>query len=73
MADKTEYQAQLFKNRLSKKYRELRKWARKNRISCYRVYDKDIPEIPVAVDFYEFLPADVCSTIDCARFMGEQN
>ena len=45
MENKTEYQAQLFANRLKKKYKELRKWARKNRITCYRIYNKDIPEI----------------------------
>ena len=59
MENKNEYQAQLFSNRLKKKYKELRKWARKNRISCYRLYDRDIPEIPVSLDLYEFLPSDV--------------
>lgn len=73
MAQNVQYQAEIFYNRLSKKYRELRKWARKNRISCYRVFDKDIPEIPLAVDIYEFLPDDIRSTVECAKFIGEQN
>lgn len=73
MENKNEYQAELFTNRLKKKYKELRKWARKNRISCYRLYDRDIPEIPLSLDVYEFLPADVTSPLECAKFLGEQN
>ncbi|SEP76149.1 23S rRNA (cytosine1962-C5)-methyltransferase [Treponema bryantii] len=70
---KTSYQAELFSNRLKKKYKELRKWARKNRISCYRLYDRDIPEVPVSLDLYEFLPDGVDSVIETARFMSDQN
>ena len=73
MENKTEYQAQLFANRLKRKYKELRKWARKNRISCYRLYDRDIPEIPVSFDLYEFLPSDCTTPIEAARFLSEQN
>lgn len=73
MENKNEYQAELFTNRLKKKYKELRKWARKNRISCYRLYDRDIPEIPLSLDVYEFLPSDVSSTLECAKFLSEQN
>ena len=71
--DKVEYQAELFSNRLRKRYKELRKWARKNRVSCYRLYDRDIPEIPVSLDLYEFLPDTVDSPVEAARFMAEQN
>ncbi len=70
---KTQYQAELFSNRLKKKYKELRKWARKNRISCYRLYDRDIPEVPVSLDLYEFLPGDVDSPVEAARFLSDQN
>lgn len=73
MENKTEYQAELFGNRLKKKYKELRKWARKNRISCYRLYDRDIPEIPVSLDLYEFLPSDISTPMDNVRFLSEQN
>lgn len=73
MENKTEYQAQLFANRLKKKYKELRKWARKNRITCYRIYNKDIPEIPVSLDLYEFLPSFVTTPIEVAKFLSEQN
>ena len=73
MENKTEYQSQLFANRLKKKYKELRKWARKNRISCYRIYNKDIPEIPVSLDLYEFLPNQINNTLEVAKFLTEQN
>lgn len=73
MENKLQYQSELFSNRLKKKYKELRKWSRKNRISCYRLYDRDIPEIPVSLDLYEFLPADISTPMECARFLSEQN
>ena len=71
--DKISYQAELFANRLRRKYKELRKQMRKNRVSCYRLYDRDIPEIPVSLDLYEFLPDGVDSVIEAARFMAAQN
>ena len=71
--NKLENQTTLFSNRLKKRYKELRKWARKNRVSCYRLYDRDIPEIPVSLDLYEFLPDTVDSPVEAARFMAEQN
>ena len=40
-------------NRVRKRARHLRKWARRNGISCYRIYDRDIPEIPLVIDWYE--------------------
>ena len=71
--DKTSYQAELFSNRLKRKYKELRKQMRKNRISCYRLYDRDIPEVPVSLDLYEFLPDGIDSVLEAARFMAAQN
>jgi 23S rRNA (guanine2445-N2)-methyltransferase / 23S rRNA (guanine2069-N7)-methyltransferase len=44
-------QAELFKNRLSKRARHLRRWPRRG-ITCFRLYEKDIPEIPLVVDRY---------------------
>lgn len=71
--NKTSYQAELFSNRLRRKYKELRKQMRKNRVSCYRLYDRDIPEVPVSLDLYEFLPDGVDSVLEAARFMAAQN
>ncbi len=42
-----------FTNRLRKTARHLGKWARRERITCYRLYDRDIPEVPITVDTYE--------------------
>ncbi|MCX5743362.1 MAG: class I SAM-dependent methyltransferase [Proteobacteria bacterium] len=39
-------------NRLTKSSRHLAKWARREAITCYRVYDRDIPEIPITIDTY---------------------
>jgi len=46
-------QAQMLGNRLGKNRRRLGDWARGAGVSCYRVYDRDIPEVPVAIDDYE--------------------
>ncbi len=52
-ATKASEHALMFANRLKKNYKHLKKWARKNNISCYRVYDADIPQYAVAIDKYE--------------------
>lgn len=44
---------QMFANRLTKMQRHLAKWAKREGITCYRIYDADIPEFPLAVDWYE--------------------
>jgi 23S rRNA (guanine2445-N2)-methyltransferase / 23S rRNA (guanine2069-N7)-methyltransferase len=46
-------EAQMFVNRLQKNWRHLRKWAKREGVSCYRIYDADLPEYAVAVDLYE--------------------
>lgn len=48
-----DYQVEIFTNRLKKRFKHLGKWARRNGITCFRVYDRDIPEIPLIVDLYE--------------------
>ncbi|MDH3343371.1 MAG: bifunctional 23S rRNA (guanine(2069)-N(7))-methyltransferase RlmK/23S rRNA (guanine(2445)-N(2))-methyltransferase RlmL, partial [Gammaproteobacteria bacterium] len=45
--------ADMFENRLRKNFKHIKKWARKNDVSCYRVYDADIPQYSMAVDIYE--------------------
>ncbi|MBS7311603.1 MAG: class I SAM-dependent methyltransferase [Treponema sp.] len=65
---KLENQKTLFSNRLKRKIKELKKWARKNKISCYRIYDRDIPEIPVSLDLYEFLPDHIQNKIEAAKY-----
>ncbi|HMA98081.1 MAG TPA: bifunctional 23S rRNA (guanine(2069)-N(7))-methyltransferase RlmK/23S rRNA (guanine(2445)-N(2))-methyltransferase RlmL, partial [Wenzhouxiangella sp.] len=40
-------------NRISKNQRHLARWLRRENISCYRLYDADIPEYALAVDVYQ--------------------
>ena len=71
--NKTEYQAELFANRLKKNLKLLRKSSRKNGISCFRLYDKDIPEVPLACDFYTFLPTGIETNEEATLFWKEKN
>jgi 23S rRNA (guanine2069-N7)-methyltransferase / 23S rRNA (guanine2445-N2)-methyltransferase len=50
--------AQMFANRLRKNLDRLSAWARREKISCYRVYDADMPEYAFAVDLYQSDPED---------------
>jgi 23S rRNA (guanine2445-N2)-methyltransferase / 23S rRNA (guanine2069-N7)-methyltransferase len=43
---------EMFANRLRKNLRELGRWARREGIDCYRLYDADMPEYALAVDLY---------------------
>ena len=45
--------SEMFQNRLKKNLRILGKWARKEGITCYRLYDADMPEYAVAIDVYQ--------------------
>ncbi|MBS0623894.1 MAG: class I SAM-dependent methyltransferase [Verrucomicrobia bacterium] len=42
----------ILKNRIRKNYQHLRKWAKRTHTDCFRIYDRDIKEYPVAIDFY---------------------
>lgn len=46
-------QAGLFATRLTKRSKHLRRWPTRRGITCYRLYERDIPEIPLVVDRYE--------------------
>ncbi|MFT5782118.1 MAG: 23S rRNA (guanine2445-N2)-methyltransferase / 23S rRNA (guanine2069-N7)-methyltransferase [Pseudomonas sp.] len=43
---------QMFANRLQKNLKLLGKWARREGVECFRVYDADMPEYAVAIDLY---------------------
>lgn len=43
---------QMFANRLQKNLKQLGKWAKRENITCYRVYDADMPEYALAIDLY---------------------
>jgi 23S rRNA (guanine2445-N2)-methyltransferase / 23S rRNA (guanine2069-N7)-methyltransferase len=42
----------MFANRVKKNRKKWSRWAKKNGVECYRIYDADIPEYNVAVDRY---------------------
>jgi len=44
---------QMFYNRLLKVYKHKSKQAKRLNVSCYRVYDHDLPEFPFAIELYE--------------------
>jgi len=41
-----------FRRRLAKRFKHLAKWARRQGIEAFRVYDRDIPEVPLVIDWY---------------------
>ena len=45
--------AQAVANRIRKNQRHLKSWRQREGVTCYRVYDADIPEYAVAIDVYE--------------------
>ena len=53
LSEKAQGQADIFRNRLSKRARHLRRWPTRRGVTCYRLYDRDIPEVPLVVDRYE--------------------
>ncbi len=42
-----------FGNRLKKNLKKYLRWAKREDISCFRVYDSDLPEYNISVDLYE--------------------
>lgn len=42
-----------FANRLRKNAKHWDKWARRQGLGCYRLYDRDLPDFPLAIDRYE--------------------
>jgi 23S rRNA (cytosine1962-C5)-methyltransferase len=42
-----------FANRIEKNARHRMRWARREAISCYRIYDCDVPAYPVIIDWYQ--------------------
>jgi len=43
----------MFRNRLVKVFRHISKIAKRQNISCYRVYDYDLPEFPFCIELYD--------------------
>ena len=45
--------ANMFRNRLTKVFRHVSRIAKKQDVSCYRIYDHDLPEFPLCIEKYE--------------------
>ena len=50
--EKDRRQAEYLSNRLARNEKALRRWARKEDIGALRLYDADIPEVPLAIERY---------------------
>jgi len=55
-AARTRPGAQMFANRLAKNLKEMGGWARREGVSCFRLYDADMPEYAFAIDLYQSDP-----------------
>jgi 23S rRNA (guanine2445-N2)-methyltransferase / 23S rRNA (guanine2069-N7)-methyltransferase len=44
--------SKMFGNRVAKNLKQLEKWAEREAVSCYRIYDADMPEYSFAIDHY---------------------
>lgn len=51
--------ASMLVNRLQKNKKALQKWCRQQDISCYRLYDADMPEYSAAIDVYRTVNDEV--------------
>jgi 23S rRNA (guanine2445-N2)-methyltransferase / 23S rRNA (guanine2069-N7)-methyltransferase len=51
--------ARMFANRLAKNLKRLQNWAQRADISCYRLYDADMPEYAFAIDRYRTLEPEL--------------
>ena len=43
----------MFANRLQKNRKRLQEWIEHSGVTCYRLYDADMPEYAVAIDWYD--------------------
>lgn len=50
--------AQMVANRLRKNRDKLARWRQREGVSCYRVYDADLPEYAAAIDVYQTVEPD---------------
>jgi 23S rRNA G2069 N7-methylase RlmK/C1962 C5-methylase RlmI len=61
--------AEMLGNRIAGNARHLGKWARREGVTCWRVYDRDIPEVPLTIDRYE----GALVIADLRRFTGDDD
>jgi 23S rRNA (guanine2445-N2)-methyltransferase / 23S rRNA (guanine2069-N7)-methyltransferase len=57
------------RNRLQKNVRHLQRWAKRNDVHCYRVYDADLPEFAFALDRYQ---SEIAPDLECFHLQEYQ-
>jgi 23S rRNA (guanine2445-N2)-methyltransferase / 23S rRNA (guanine2069-N7)-methyltransferase len=50
--------SKMFGNRVAKNLKQLEKWAERESVTCYRIYDADMPEYSFAIDRYREADSD---------------
>jgi len=50
--------SKMFGNRVAKNLKQLEKWAERESVTCYRIYDADMPEYSFAIDKYREADSD---------------
>ncbi|MBV8801992.1 MAG: bifunctional 23S rRNA (guanine(2069)-N(7))-methyltransferase RlmK/23S rRNA (guanine(2445)-N(2))-methyltransferase RlmL, partial [Gammaproteobacteria bacterium] len=53
LAERPDTAVQMFINRLKKNIKHKKRWAGREAITCYRIYDADLPEYAVSIDVYD--------------------
>ncbi len=53
LREEAERQSREFAARLGNRARHLRRWPTRRGITCYRLYDRDVPDVPLVVDRLE--------------------
>ena len=53
LKEESQRQANEFANRLLKRARHLRRWPTRRGITCFRLYERDVPDVPLIVDRYD--------------------
>ncbi len=53
MTPELRVEAQGFINRLTKRWKHIKRWAERENRTCYRIYDADLPEYAVSIDLYD--------------------
>jgi len=41
------------KNKIRKNYKHIKKWAKRTKTNAFRIYDREIKEYPLAIDYYD--------------------
>lgn len=66
-------ESEQFANRLKKNARLRRKWAKRSGVSCYRVYDADLPDYSAAIDLFETVDPSALTNNNGDAAGGETN